>query len=101
MNESREQRTPAESSDGSISSQPAETQNPLDSADVREPGAADRFPITDRGAKNKPPLTAEEKKKVWVRRIIGAIVFFSVLGSLALLAAAQAVTFLFKIILSP
>jgi len=63
--------------------------------------ALSQFPLTDKADKVKPPLTVEQKKKVWVRRIIGAIVFFSILGCLALLAAAQAVTFLFKTILSP
>ena len=52
-------------------------------------------------AKVNPPLSMEEKKKVWTKRIIGAIVFFAVLGSLALLAAAQAVSFMFKTILTP
>lgn len=99
MDESQEQQTATELSEGSTSSHSAET--PLDSLNVPEPGAADRFPITDKAEEVKSPLTVEEKKKVWVRRIIGAIVFFSVLGSLALLAAAQAVTFLFKTILSP
>lgn len=60
-----------------------------------------QFPITDKADKVKPPLTLEEKRKVWIRRIIGAILFFSILGCLALLVAAQAVTFLFKTILSP
>lgn len=65
------------------------------------PSAVSAFPVTDKADKVKPPLTTEEKKKVWTRRIIGAILFFSVLGSLALLAAAQAVTFMFKMILTP
>jgi hypothetical protein len=63
--------------------------------------AVSQFPLTDKADKVKPPLTLEEKRKVWIRRIIGAILFFSILGCLALLAAAQAVTFLFKTILSP
>lgn len=65
------------------------------------PTAVNAFPVTDKAEHVKPPLTMEEKKKVWTRRIIGAILFFSVLGSLALLAAAQAVTFMFKMILTP
>lgn len=65
------------------------------------PSPVSAFPVTDKADKVKPPLTTEEKKKVWTRRIIGAILFFSVLGSLALLAAAQAVTFMFKMILTP
>lgn len=63
--------------------------------------AVSQFPLSDKADKAKPPLTLEEKRKVWIRRIIGAILFFSILGCLALLAAAQAVTFLFKTILSP
>lgn len=63
--------------------------------------AVSQFPLTDKADRVKPPLTLEEKRKVWIRRIIGAILFFSILGCLALLAAAQAVTFLFKTILSP
>ncbi|MBX9949479.1 MAG: hypothetical protein K2Y39_09950 [Candidatus Obscuribacterales bacterium] len=82
MNESQEEHKAIELSEEPTSSHLAET-----------PSA--------NAEKVKPPLTMEEKKKVWIRRIIGAIVFFSVLGSLALLAAAQAVTFLFKTILSP
>lgn len=63
--------------------------------------AAVEFPVTQKADNVKPPLTMEEKKKVWTKRIIGAIVFFAVLGSLAMLAAAQAVSFLFKTILTP
>lgn len=63
--------------------------------------AASEFPVTHKADKVNPPLTMEEKKKVWTKRIIGAIVFFAILGSLAMLAAAQAVSFLFKTILTP
>lgn len=63
--------------------------------------ALSQFPLTDKADQVKAPLTLEQKRKVWVRRIIGAILFFSIMGCLALLAAAQAVTFLFKTILSP
>jgi hypothetical protein len=63
--------------------------------------AVAEFPVTQKADNVKPPLTMEEKKKVWTKRIIGAIVFFAVLGSLAMLAAAQAVSFLFKTILTP
>jgi hypothetical protein len=63
--------------------------------------AAAEFPVTHKADKVNPPLTMEEKKKVWTKRIIGAIVFFAILGSLAMLAAAQAVSFLFKTILTP
>lgn len=59
------------------------------------------LPVTGKTEKVKPPLTLEEKRKVWIRRIMGAILFFAILGSVALLAAAQAVTFLFKTILTP
>ncbi|MCC6978339.1 MAG: hypothetical protein IT343_08460 [Candidatus Melainabacteria bacterium] len=69
--------------------------------EAAEVSAVSAFPVTDTAAKVKPPLTTEEKKKMWTRRIIGAILFFSILGSLALLAAAQAVTFMFKMILTP
>jgi hypothetical protein len=62
---------------------------------------AQEFPVTHKADKINPPLTMEEKKKAWTKRIIGAIVFFAILGSLALLAAAQAVSFLFKTILTP
>lgn len=47
------------------------------------------------------PVTIEDKKKVWTRRIIGAIVFFGLLGCAMLLLAAQAVSFMFKTILTP
>ncbi len=62
---------------------------------------AEEFPVTHKADKINPPLTMEEKKKVWTKRIIGAIVFFAVLGSVTLLAAAHAVSFLFKTILTP
>ena len=61
----------------------------------------EEFPITHKADKVNPPLTMEEKKKVWTKRIVGAIVFFAVLGSVTLLAAAHAVSFLFKTILTP
>jgi len=71
-------------------------------ADAQLPTSpVEEFPITHKADKINPPLTMEEKKKVWTKRIVGAIVFFAVLGSLALLAAAQAVSFLFKTILTP
>lgn len=63
--------------------------------------AVEEFPVTHKADKINPPLTMEEKKKVWTKRIIGAIVFFAVLGSITLLVAAHAVSFLFKTILTP
>ncbi len=63
--------------------------------------AAAESPVTNKADKVSPPLKMEERKKVWTKRIIGAIVFFAILGSLAMLAAAQAVSFLFKTILTP
>lgn len=62
---------------------------------------AAELPNTHKADKINPPVTMEEKKKVWVKRIVGAIVFFAVLGSLALMVAAHAVSFLFKTILTP
>ncbi len=47
------------------------------------------------------PLTTEEKRKIWTRRIVGLIVLFAVLGSVTLLFAVQMVTNMFKMILSP
>jgi hypothetical protein len=118
MNESQEQKSEAETNESQSSSSSslpsAETQaesgtelvagDPKavsDSVAIAGSSAVGQFPITDKADKVKAPLTLEEKRKVWIRRIIGAILFFSILGSLALLAAAQAVTFLFKTILSP
>ncbi len=69
-------------------------------ADSQVP-AGQGMPIPLAADKNKPPDRMEDKKKVWTRRIIGAILFFSVVGCLALLVAAQAVTYLFKTILTP
>ncbi len=90
---------PAELKEEAIPQTPAETTG---TKVVESPDSAvGQFPITDKADKVNPPLTMEEKRKVWVRRIIGLIVFFSIMGSLALLAAAQAVTFLFKQILPP
>lgn len=89
----------AELKEGTVPATPGETPG---TAVVESPDSAvGQFPITDKADKVNPPMTMEEKKKVWARRIVGAIVFFAVLGSLALLAAAQAVTFLFKQILPP
>ncbi len=97
--------SPAELKEDAAPQLPAVTQSAAAASGTSvietQDSAAGQFPITDKADKVNPPLTMEEKKKVWVRRIVGAIVFFSVLGSLALLAAAQAVTFLFKQILPP
>lgn len=46
-------------------------------------------------------LTAEEKKQLWTKRIIGAIVIWSLTGCVVLFIASQAVTYLFKTILTP
>ncbi|HEY9787664.1 MAG TPA: hypothetical protein V6D17_19910 [Candidatus Obscuribacterales bacterium] len=42
----------------------------------------------------------DEKKRVWVNRIVGLITLFAILGCVALLLAANAVTNLFNTILS-
>lgn len=46
-------------------------------------------------------LTAEEKKQLWTKRIIGAIVIWSLTGCAVLFIASQAVAYLFKTILTP
>ena len=51
------------------------------------------------GAPGGKPGSLEEKKKVWVKRIVGLITLFAVLGCIALLVAAMAVTNLFNTIL--
>jgi len=86
----------------SANPQEENSETKLDRPDTAAPPAVLRASaVTDKVDTAKPPLTMEDKKKVWTRRIIGAIVFFAILGSLALLAAAQAVTFMFKMILTP
>lgn len=52
-------------------------------------------------AYGKKPATLDQKRKVWTRRIVGLIVLFSLLGCVAMLIAAQAVSNLFKVILGP
>jgi hypothetical protein len=98
MSDHPEEKTPEATPDPAA----APSADSTKSDNVQLPASpADEFPITHKADKINPPLTMEEKKKVWTKRIIGAIVFFAVLGSLALLAAAQAVSFLFKTILTP
>ncbi len=46
-------------------------------------------------------LTSEEKRKLWTRRIVGALVLWCLTGCAVLYFASQAVTFLFKSILTP
>lgn len=46
-------------------------------------------------------LTSEEKRKLWTRRIVGALVLWCLTGCAVLYFASQAVTYLFKTILTP
>ncbi len=98
MSENPEEKTLATPPDQAVVPSADSTQ--LNNAQLPTP-AVEEFPITHKADKINPPLTMEEKKKVWTKRIIGAIVFFAVLGSITLLVAAHAVSFLFKTILTP
>lgn len=70
---------------------------------MTEPDQVEEPPLVQAAVVSASPkvLTSEEKRKLWTRRIVGALVLWCLTGCAVLYFASQAVTFLFKTILTP